>query len=65
MHMCKVVRLYKNSYRKRTILTGLTLAEAQAYCRNPETSSSTAKSPSNVKRTKRLGPWFDSYEMEQ
>ena len=39
--MYKIVRRYFNGYKKRTIAKGLTLEEAQAHCRNPETSSST------------------------
>jgi hypothetical protein len=59
----KIVRFYFNrpGYR-RTIDRGLTLEEAQAHCRNPETSSSTCKLPVNRRRTRQAGPWFDGYE---
>ena len=61
--MYHVVRFYKDAYpRRRTIKTGLTLKEAQAHCSDPETSSSTAKSPTARRRTKRLGDWFDGYD---
>lgn len=50
--------------RKRAIKTGLTLEEAQAHCKDPETSSSTCKKPHNVRRTKIKGPWFDGYTEE-
>lgn len=56
----KIVRSYFRGGR-RTIKTGLTLAEAQAYCHNPETSSRTCTRYNNVLRTKRRGPWFDGY----
>lgn len=65
--MYKIVRNFQrdtpsNHGRNRTIKTGLTLEEAQAHCRDPETSSSTATSPKERKRTERFGPWFDGYE---
>jgi len=59
----KVVRMYFNG-GSRVIKRGLTLDEVQAYLKNPETSSRTAKSSAAVKRTKIMGPWFDGYEEE-
>lgn len=47
--------------RGRVIARGLTEAEAQAHCSNTETSSSTCTSKVGRARTRRLGPWFDSY----
>jgi hypothetical protein len=58
--MYKIVRFYQNGTR-RTIKTGLTLSEAQAHCKDPETSSRTATSAAARRRTKRFGPWFDGY----
>jgi hypothetical protein len=55
----KIVRFYLNG-GKRTLRRGLTLAQAQAHCRNPETSSRTAKRA----RSRRAGPWFDGYTGE-
>lgn len=55
-----IVRLTMRGQRRR-IKRGLTLAEAQAHCENPETSSRTATSARAIARTKRLGPWFDAY----
>lgn len=61
--MYKVIRFYFNRPgARRTIATGLTLAEAQAHCHNPETSSTTATKASHRQRTRRLGAWFDGYE---
>jgi len=56
-----IIRHYKDSYKKRIIATNLTLEEAQAWCSDPETSSSTCKKPHNKARTRKLGPWFDGY----
>jgi hypothetical protein len=61
----KVQRLYFNRPgHKRTIKSGLSLAQAQAHCSDPETSSSTCRLTRNVKRTEQYGPWFDSYTQE-
>ena len=60
--MYKIVRHYQNGTTpNRTIDTGLTLAEAQAHCKDPETSSRTCTKPTGKARTRRLGPWFDGY----
>jgi len=56
-----VVRMYAWS-NKRIIKRGLTLAEAQAHCKDPETSSSTCTKSAGKTRTRRMGPWFDGYE---
>lgn len=62
----KIVRHYMNRHpNKRTILRGLTLAEAQAHCRDPETSSSKAMGAVARARTRRLGPWFDGYDEDR
>ncbi len=61
MALYKVVRMFFKG-GKRTIKTGLSLEEAQAHCKDPETSSSTCKKPHNVRRTRERGPWFDGYE---
>ncbi len=60
--MYKIVRNYRDSYKKRTIKTGLTLEQAQAHCSNPETSSSTCTNAEGRRRTARNGPWFDGYQ---
>ena len=57
----KIIRFFFNG-GKRVIKRGLTLEQAQAHCTDPETSSSTCKLPSNVRRTKQRGPWFDGYD---
>jgi hypothetical protein len=58
----RVMRFYFNrpGY-SRTIHQCVTLAEAQAHCNDPETSSSTATSATARARTRKLGPWFDGY----
>lgn len=61
-HMYQIVRHYQNAgIRQRVIATGLTLAEAQAHCNDPETSSSTATGKVARARTRKLGAWFDGY----
>jgi hypothetical protein len=61
----KIVRCYQRAaIRKRTIMTGLSLEEAQAHCHDPETSSSTCTNSTGKARTRRLGPWFDGYERD-
>ena len=61
----KIVRNYFNRPGTgRTIKRNLTLAEAQAHCKDPETSSRTANSPAGRFRTRTAGLWFDSYTAE-
>jgi len=61
----KIVRNYFDSeLNGEVVTTGLTLEQAQAHCRNPETSSRTATSPAAVERTQAHGPWFDGYTEE-
>ena len=60
--MYKIIRYYYLNSRKLTIKTGLSLAEAQAYCKDPNTSSKTATSAAARRRTAQNGPWFDGYE---
>jgi hypothetical protein len=59
----KIVRSYQDGeVPNRLIKTGLTLAEAQAHCHDPETSSGTAKGADAAAHTARYGPWFDGYD---
>lgn len=66
----KIVRFYtrtlRHSYSSTDLpgLTGLTLEEAQAYCRDPETSSRTCTTEEGKARTDELGHWFDGYTEE-
>lgn len=64
MQTYKIIRFYFNGYPRRTIKRGLTLAQAQAHCSDPETSWRTATSYVARKRTQRMGEWFDGYESE-
>jgi len=58
----RIVRCYQDAgIRQRVIKRGLTLTEAQAHCRDPETSSRTCTNAAGKARTRRLGPWFDAY----
>lgn len=61
----RVYRHYLNAPGENELIaTGLTLDEAQAHCKDPETSSSTARSEGGLARTAERGPWFDGYEEE-
>jgi hypothetical protein len=63
--MYQIVRFFCDhpcGTRRRTIVRGLTLVEAQAHCKASETSSKTAKSAARQRYTRRVGQWFDGYE---
>jgi hypothetical protein len=62
----KIVRFYAHDDDlNRTVVTrGLTEAQAQAHCKDPETSSATCTTKAGLERTERHGPWFDGYEEE-
>jgi hypothetical protein len=59
--MYKIVRSYLEG-GSRTIKRGLTLEDAQAHCRDPESSSSTCTTAAKLAITRRKGKWFDGYE---
>ena len=60
--MYKIVRMFRDEQRRRTVKRGLTLEEAHAHCQDPETSSKTCKKASGKRRTRQHGAWFDAYE---
>jgi len=61
----RIVRMYfSHDVSNHVIKRGLTLEEAQAHCKDPETSSKTCTNSHGVRRTRRHGPWFDGYEAE-
>ena len=67
MSTYKIVRNYFDSEsapHRRVRKSGLTLEEAQAHCRNPETSSRTATGAKATAHTRAHGPWFDGYTEE-
>lgn len=59
--MYKIVRTFFKG-GKRTIFSGLTLAEAQAHCRDPESSSHTCTRADRHRITAVRGAWFDGYD---
>lgn len=61
----KIVRYHQeHGVANRVMRHNLTLDEAQAHCRDPETSSSTATSAEARAYTERFGEWFDGYADE-
>ena len=56
-------RFRDDSCNNYTVDEGLTLAEAQEHCSDPDTSSSTC-GPEGDALTEEKGPWFDSYDEE-
>lgn len=62
----RIVRKYQNDNEPEVeVETGLTLQQAQAYCKDPETSSTTCTSVEGKEHTRVFGPWFDSYSEEE
>jgi hypothetical protein len=63
----RIVRNYFDSERapeRRVVKRGLTLEEARAHCKDPETSSTTAKSATARAHTAAHGSWFDGFDEE-
>ena len=61
--MYRIIRHYRDAgIRRRVIERGMSLAEAQGHCADPETSSSTCTNPVGRRRTRTVGHWFDGYE---
>lgn len=63
MDTYRIIRMFFKG-GKRVIEKGLTLEQAQAHCKDPETSSRTCTKSAGRKRTEQRGPWFDGYERE-
>lgn len=61
----KILRNYADDdIDQETIKSGLTLEEAKEHCKNVETSSKTCTKAAGVNRTRKCGPWFDSWTEE-
>jgi hypothetical protein len=59
----RIVRMFfRDSGLNYVVKQGLSLAEARAHCRDPETSSKTCTDPEGRRLTEKNGPWFDGYE---
>jgi hypothetical protein len=64
MNIYNIVRMYANTDQKaRVVHRGLTLEQAQAHCKDPNTSSRTANKTSSKAITKSVGEWFDGYDL--
>jgi hypothetical protein len=58
-----IYRVFADEELGKTLIEqGVTLEEARAHCKDPETSSKTARSDDARERTRKYGPWFDCYE---
>jgi hypothetical protein len=64
MQTFRIVRLFMRD-RPRTIARGLTFEQVVVHCQDKETSSSTCRLAVNKRRTRRCGPWFDSFDIEE
>ncbi len=63
--MYNIVRFYHNHPNgtvRQVIESRVTLEDAQAHCKDPETSSSTCTGQIGRRRTQQVGDWFDGYE---
>lgn len=61
----KIIRFYLDPFKdKKIIAHGLTLEEAQKWCSDPETSSSTCTTFTGRDRTARYGEWFEGFEFQ-
>jgi hypothetical protein len=61
----KILRFFEDTNKTtKLIRSGLSLEEAQQYCDDAETSSTTCTDPAKKEYTKRHGRWFDGYTEE-
>lgn len=61
-----IVRFFeRESVRPQTLKRGLSLDEAEEYCSDPETSSSTCTTTTAKECTAMNGQWFDGYQEEE
>jgi hypothetical protein len=50
------------NHERQVIKSNVTLLEARAHCKNPQTSSETCTDPAAKALTEKMGPWFDGYD---
>lgn len=58
----RIVRMFAAHVPSRHVKTVNTIAEAQAWCSDPETSSRTCTKSAGKNRTRKYGEWFDGYQ---
>ena len=64
--MYKIIRFFEDDQKSsQTVKIGLTLAQAQKHCKDPETSSSTCTIKEAKAITIKYGNWFDGYDEER
>jgi hypothetical protein len=59
-----IIRFYfnKGNTTQEVVREDVTLQDAQAHCKDPESSSSTCTMDDGTARTAERGEWFDGYE---
>ena len=58
----RIIRTFHDTGKTSVVQKGLSLEEAQAHCRDPESSSKTCQSAAGRTRTRQRGAWSDGYE---
>ncbi len=61
--MFVISRIYMNHPREEVGRVE-TREEAQAHCKDPETSSTTCTTAEGIARTAEKGPWFEGFDEE-
>jgi hypothetical protein len=62
----KIIRFFRDHPKYNCVAgRGLSLKAAQAWCKDPEASSSTCTSPARRKLTAIRGPWFEGYTEDE
>jgi len=64
MVLYKIIRFYEYDAPEDVGISGLTLEQAKAHCKDPETSSETCTTEEGKNRTAIVGRWFEGYTTE-
>jgi hypothetical protein len=60
----KIVLFYEGDHPTEKVRSGLTLEEAQAHCKDSNTTSRTCTTAAGRARTRKHGPWFEGFTKE-